>query len=1169
MASRFISTATQCAQTQHNHFRFENTNLKSCVALCSPRVCHRPVVNYAVPCAFSKLTLICLITLLAFFNATKSVNAATASSPVDSLAAQSDYEGHPIANVEVVLEGSARDASAEAEFLSLLRVVANTEYSAVRVRESLQALLDSGRVAFARVEAFPMGAAANSPLRLRFVVRRQVLVGEVLLDLTAQTPPASPVSEDELRGRLSMLQPGMRFSEQSLRRTADNIQTYLRDKGFFKATVTYEQQLDANATRANITFRIDPGAQASVASFSINIAGFDTASVRPALTLQPNAPFSRSALGEDINRIRQAVIAKGYLAPQLVEPQVTYDSARNTVTVNLTGAIGPKVEVAIKNYELNKKTARELLPVEREGSIDQSAIVEGARRLRNRLQENGYFFAEVTPLCTVTPPTPATTPNGTEQTCENLNPPELSGRNVNISYDVNRGRRFKLTDIRLEGTNKISLDDVPLRTQKATALGIIPYLGYGRGYTSPELLEEDKRTIAARLRDLGYRRASVDARQGVSINGENLIITFVVAEGVLTRVAGVEIRGNQIYTEQRLRDELTAAACRREEPEGQISGATIVGGATIIGGAFSLSQARADGDCLRSLYARNGYVDVDLDVSTIELPRKGDDEQVRLVYTIRKEGDKTFIGRILVNGNLMTERDAIRKAIPLKEGAVLRADKISDTERTLYSTDAFRQAIVRTEAAGETAAGFSKRDVIIDVEELKPHVLSYGGGFSTDYGPQGFVDLRNVNLFGKLRQGAARIRGSSRQQLASIEYFDPRFRRYGDNQIAPLSLSAQYQRDTSVTRFFRSTIDQGNQGIVQRLDEEGRPIDLLGNRTKQPTINRFTLSAQTQRDLQLILGPRGEERERTTIFLRYDYQDVRLFNISSLLLAPILQPDRVVRLSRFGATFVRDTRDNKLGDATRGDFLTFDYGLALRQLGGNISFNRLETSYRRFYRVDRLRRTVFAGNVTLGLANLFNPRDRDGNGAIDEIDETLPISERFFSGGSTTLRGFGFQEAGPRRVIQCGVTQRDANGQVVAPDPCGQLRNRKGDIININPFTVPVGGNALAVVNLEARVPLTKTFSLVPFYDGGNVFRRASDLFGKKSRPGEDPNLRALFTHTVGLGLRIKTPIGGALAIDYGYLLNPPQFIVPQQGAPDAIFRLKNSQLHFRFSQAF
>ncbi len=150
--------------------------------------------------------------------------------------------------------------------------------------------------------------------------------------------------------------------------------------------------------------------------------------------------------------------------------------------------------------------------------------------------------------------------------------------------------------------------------------------------------------------------------------------------------------------------------------------------------------------------------------------------------------------------------------------------------------------------------------------------------------------------------------------------------------------------------------------------------------------------------------------------------------------------------------------------------------------GGNISFNKLQASYRTYHKINRLRGTVFAANATLGLANLFNPRDRDGNGQIDEIDRTLPISERFFSGGSTTLRGFGFEEAGPRQVII----------------PEGTFRDQDGDIVELNPFTVPVGGNAVAVVNLEARVPLTKTLQIVPFYDGGNVFRRVGDLFRKK-----------------------------------------------------------------------
>ncbi len=64
-------------------------------------------------------------------------------------------------------------------------------------------------------------------------------------------------------------------------------------------------------------------------------------------------------------------------------------------------------------------------------------------------------------------------------------------------------------------------------------------------------------------------------------------------------------------------------------------------------------------------------------------------------------------------------------------------------------------------------------------------------------------------------------------------------------------------------------------------------------------------------------------------------------------------------------------------------------------------------------------------------------------------------------------------------------------------------------------------------------------------------------------------NLRATWQHTVGFGLRIKTPFGGSIAIDYGILLNPPKFIIPQATPPDAIYQIKKGQLHFRFAQSF
>jgi outer membrane protein insertion porin family len=1091
-----------------------------------------------------------------------------AASAVALAGGMDEYEGRLITAIEVVFEGSPADPPAQSDFLTILKVAPNTEFSAVRVRDSLQALFDSGRVANARVEVLE-AATKTGPLRLRFVIQRQVQIGEVRLELGPVL--GTPIAEDELRARLNLIHPGTRLSKQIIIRNADEIQIYLRDRGYFNTSVEPVETVDPSGTRAIVTYRITPGEQSRVGAFNIDITGFDLAKVRPLLRLAPNVPFTREALGEDAKRIKEAIIAEGYLAPQLDEPRVVRDPENNLMTITLEGAVGPKVKVNIPDYPLNEKTMRELLPVLREGNIDISAIEEGGRRLRNRLQEEGYFFAEINSVCAVTPSTTAPGSTGAEETCESLNPEALSGRSVEITYQIDRGRRFRLTDIRITGTNRITLEDVEadLKSQKASALGLIPFLGYGRGYTSLTLLEQDKRIIKNYMRDLGYRKAEAEVLQGVSINGENLIITFNVIEGPLTRIAGVEVRGNTVYTEERLRTRLR----------------------TVIGAPFSRSQARADSERVLALYAREGFVNAQINFSVVELPMKNEEEQIRLIYSITNEGEKVFVNRIIINGvtgsaeTQRTKRTAIARAIRLMEGDVLRADRVSDSERELYLTDAYRQVIIRTEPAGETAAGFKKEDVIIDVEEKKPRVMDYGGGFSTDTGPLGLLEFSNVNLMNKLRHGAMRLRASQLQQRLRFEYVDPRFARYGERRFAPLALSVEYQRDSTVTRFFRSTIDRGTNGIVQRLDADGNPVNEFGMPVDEPTINRFTVAAETQRVL--------DQRTHTIVFARYAYEDVRLFNLESLLIKPILQPDRAIRLSRFGGSFVRDTRERcergLLGtvraadgaepgsrgeicrynqvDATRGAFLSLDYAVALRQLGGNISFNRFQASYRRYYKMNSLRGTVFAGNATVGLANIFNPRDRDGNGTIDEIDLTLPISERFFSGGSSTLRGFSFEEAGPRQALI----------------PVGVFRDQDGEVISLNPFTVPVGGNALAIVNLEARVPLTRSLQAVPFYDGGNVFRRVGDLFGKSNDTPVPPgdlmaainaaNLRARWSHTVGLGFRIQTPLGGALAVDYGFLLNPPEFLIPQQ-APDflgtpAIYRLKRTQIHFRFTQTF
>ncbi|MBX7170704.1 MAG: BamA/TamA family outer membrane protein [Pyrinomonadaceae bacterium] len=1066
--------------------------------------------------------------------------------------AQNKYEDRKINDVAITFEGADKDVSAAEQFRLIAKTALGETYSTVKVREAIDALYQSKKIVTAQVEATAVG---NDNVNLRFIIKRKTQVERV--DFKIGTPVGEPITEDELILKLNLINSGEMITKQNLDDNAEAIQVYLRERGYYKADVNYSPQSLGNAPKVPVTFQITPNAQSRIENFSINVKGFDDSKVRKLLKLQNGAFYSRESLVADEDKIRKTILKEGFLAPQLEEPQIVYDNDKNAISIELKGEVGAKVNVKVEvpNEKISEQTQETLLPIKREGTLDFSAIKEGERRLKNYFQEKGYFFAEVEEVCSVTPEFPKDEANplqnNSAQLCEVLGGADLDSRQVNVNYVVNLNRRLVLKEIRIEGTKKITVPEIisVIDTQRASIIGLIPRLGYGRGYTSNEILNDDKNRIESIMRELGYRRASVRVKQGASVNGDNLIITFVVNEGILTTIDNVEIVGNKVFKDETLRKELPV----------------------IVGKNYSRARARNGAQKIAQFYAREGYFDADINFSIVDLPKEATatEEKVKIIYTIEKEGKKVFVNRILINGNERTRRESILRTIDVRQDNILLAKDIFSSEQNLYATDAFRRVEIKPEPAGETPNGDAQRDVIINLEEQKPRLLNYGGGYSTEFGVSGFFSIRHYNLFGKLQQGGARLSWSRLQQMVQFDFLNPRFLPDGKNRFAPLSLTLQYQRDSTVTRFFRSAFDQGTFGIVQRIDDKGNPINEFGARVTNPTLHRLTFTAETNRTIS--------QQNRSLLFLRYRFEDVRLYDIDSLLIADLLRPDQKVRVSGFGATFVRDTRANcsrkstlielitkgEVGDPcrynpsdpTRGSYVTLEYNVSARPLGANISFQKFSANYQGYYQIPKANNTVLAGRVILGLGNVLSKSNRfTGNLAI--FNNSLPISERYFAGGSTTLRGFDYESAGPRVVVT----------------PQGTFRNSKGEIVTLNPFTVPFGGNGLAIVNLEARVPLNETVQAVPFYDGGNVFNRVGDIFKPlQSATGDvlKDNLRATWTNTVGLGLRIKTPFGGAAAIDYGYLVNPPKFIVPQNVGPNAIFQPRRTQLHFRFAQTF
>jgi len=121
----------------------------------------------------------------------------------------------------------------------------------------------------------------------------------------------------------------------------------------------------------------------------------------------------------------------------------------------------------------------------------------------------------------------------------------------------------------------------------------------------------------------------------------------------------------------------------------------------------------------------------------------------------------------------------------------------------------------------------------------------------------------------------------------------------------------------------------------------------------------------------------------------------------------------------------------------------------------------------------------------------------------------VPISQMFFSGGGSTLRGFPLNGAGPQTTVP------------VCSDPA----NRSSCAF----IRVPTGGRQLLILNSELRIPLPlkKGLAFATFYDGGNVFNH----IGFK-------NFTDQYGNSVGVGLRYATPVG-PIRVDLGRNLNP------------------------------
>src|SRR6202043_512650 len=303
----------------------------------------------------------------------------------------------------------------------------------------------------------------------------------------------------------------------------------------------------------DVIFHIKSGPRARVGTVQLkNDTQYPDAEILKRLKMKPGRPITSARLQSGTDRIRKFLVKKGNLIARAVVRRGTYDATSNTLPLDLEVSQGPTVKLQVVGAKFSKGDLKRLVPVYQEGAVDADLLEEGKRNLRERLERNGYFDAEV---------------EYATSTNEVMLKSGHKGSEEVITYRVERGDRHALLRIEITGNRYFNTELLRSR------LTIYPK-GFGtRGRFSRRLMESDRTSMQNLYLANGFLEAKVDAQALDNYKGKegDLVIRFVIQEGKQTRVASLKIDGAHAMKEDVL---LGVAASTPGQPYSEFNVAT-------------------------------------------------------------------------------------------------------------------------------------------------------------------------------------------------------------------------------------------------------------------------------------------------------------------------------------------------------------------------------------------------------------------------------------------------------------------------------------------------------------------------------------------------------------------------------------------------------------------
>lgn len=591
----------------------------------------------------------------------------------------------------------------------------------------------------------------------------------------------------------------------------------------------------------------------------------------------------------------------------------------------------------------------------------------------------------------------------------------------------------------------------------------------------------------------GYHLAIVKEEIMVDKDTNEARVFVLVDEGGRYRISSIRVNGNKAIATKTI---LKSIQTKRD--------------ALFTSGFFDDSKFKSDIRTIKQLYADKGYADVEVNYD-VEYDKNKNTMTILLdIY----EGDKYTVGMIEIKGNRVIDIKAIELTLKMKSGSTFTPYKLENdvaginelyfekgyiSARTIpevvFNKEKQQMDITYNITENELAyiekiiiRGNDKTKDIVIRRELK---IKPGGVFDGTQLKRSKQNLNNLGYFEEITYDTAPGSTPNKKDLII---------NVKETKTGQVSFGAGYssvdkfigfvelqQRNFDWRNWPTFTGDGQKLSIRAELGSEKECYDIsftepwLFNKPISfgfDFYNRYrsrNLYALQRLGGDVRLGKRINDNIR--IGTMYKLEQVKLGNIPYWAtmdhLPDVWEEEGEHTISTLQFTLVRDTRDSSYNPKS-GGVIDNTLEIAGGPFGGDRDFVKYRGELDWYF--THFENFTFETRLRAGMA--------------DKYDNTnmVPIYERFYAGGANTIRGYKERHIGPK-----------ISGE-------------------------PIGGDSMLIGNLEYTFPVMKNIKGAVFYDIGNVWSDIGDM-------GKD------FKSSVGLGVRVKTPIG-PVKVDYGYGLD-------------------------------